>query len=84
MDLESYIIKPVQRPPKYQLLLREYQKALPKQHPDYEPLSTAIAKYHNVNEENNQSMDLQIRNQKMIELDSKYGSIITTTRVYLF
>jgi hypothetical protein len=29
-------------------------------------------------------MDLQIRNEKMIQLDKKYGGIITTTRVYLF
>ena len=32
LDIESYVIKPVQRPPKYQLLLREYHKALHKQH----------------------------------------------------
>ncbi len=35
MDIESYLIKPIQRPPKYQLLLREYQKCLIKTHPDY-------------------------------------------------
>ena len=35
MDIESYVIKPVQRPPKYQLLLREYHRALPKTHKDY-------------------------------------------------
>ena len=28
-------------------------------------------------------MDLQIRNEKMIELDRKYGGIINTTRIYL-
>jgi hypothetical protein len=42
MDVESYIIKPVQRPPKYQLLLREYQKALDPNHKDYRALSNAI------------------------------------------
>ena len=62
MDIESYVIKPVQRPPKYQLLLREYKKVLAPQHPDYPILTKAIEKYHDVNEENNQSMDLQIRN----------------------
>lgn len=29
-------------------------------------------------------MDLQIRNSKMIELDKKYGGIISASRVYLF
>jgi hypothetical protein len=62
MDIESYIIKPVQRPPKYQLLLREYKKAINPKHADYENLAIAIEKYHDVNEENNQSMELQIKN----------------------
>lgn len=50
MDYESYLIKPVQRPPKYQLLLREYQKAMPSSHADHEVLTVAIEKYHEVNE----------------------------------
>lgn len=39
MDIESYLIKPVQRPPKYKILLREYQKVLREDHPDYEILT---------------------------------------------
>lgn len=50
MDFESYIIKPVQRPPKYQLLLREYLKVLPPTHADYKDLQIAIEKYQAVNE----------------------------------
>lgn len=42
MDIESYTIKPVQRPPKYQLLLREYKKSLTPAHKDYQPLTIAI------------------------------------------
>lgn len=29
MDIDSYLIKPIQRPPKYMLLLRDYKKHLP-------------------------------------------------------
>lgn len=76
MDIESYLIKPVQRPPKYKILLREYQKVLREDHPDYEILTQAINKYHEVIEQNNQSMDEQIRNHKKTELDSKFGGII--------
>lgn len=65
MDIESYLIKPVQRPPKYKILLREYQKCLRKDHPDYDFLTEAINKYHEVIEENNQSMDQQIRSAKL-------------------
>ena len=49
LDMESYIIKPVQRPPKYQLLLREYHKALSKDHEDYLCVEEAMQKYHEVN-----------------------------------
>lgn len=35
MDIDSYMIKPVQRPPKYMLLLKDYQKHMPSSHPDY-------------------------------------------------
>lgn len=45
MDCESYTIKPVQRPPKYQLLLREYYKSLPKCHKDYSFVGKTISKY---------------------------------------
>jgi hypothetical protein len=46
LDIVSYLIKPVQRPPKYLLLLRDYQKHMPESHPDYKTLSIAIKKYH--------------------------------------
>lgn len=38
MDIDSYLIKPIQRPPKYMLLLRDYKKHLPENHPDYKRL----------------------------------------------
>lgn len=56
LDIASYLIKPVQRPPKYLLLLRDFQKHMPESHPDYLNLSTAIKKYHEVNEINNEAI----------------------------
>jgi hypothetical protein len=53
MNIESYLIKPIQRPPKYMLLLKDYQNHMTSSHPDYENLSLAIKKYHEVNEINN-------------------------------
>ena len=64
-------------------MLREYKKCLNPKHPDYDNLAIAIEKYHEVNEENNQSMELQIRNKMMIKLDGLYGGIISSTRYYL-
>lgn len=78
LDIESFIIKPVQRPTKYQLLLRDYLKKLPKNHADYKPVEKAMQLYHNVNEENNQSMHQQQRSETMINLDKKFGGIISS------
>ncbi|KAG2389523.1 hypothetical protein C9374_014083 [Naegleria lovaniensis] len=41
LDIASFLILPVQRIPKYQLLLRELLKFTPKGHPDHGPLSAA-------------------------------------------
>ena len=49
LDIESFIIKPVQRPTKYQLLLRDYLKKLPKGHADYKHVEIAMQLYHRVN-----------------------------------
>jgi len=48
MDIDSYLIKPTQRPVKYKLLLTDYQKRLRTDHPDYHALSKAIETYHQV------------------------------------
>jgi hypothetical protein len=56
MDIASYLIKPVQRPLKYKLLLTDYQKKLRMDHPDYHALTKAIEIYHQVVEKTNQAM----------------------------
>lgn len=45
MELDAYLIKPVQRPLKYQLLLFDYQSHMPTWFPDYQRLSSTILKY---------------------------------------
>lgn len=44
LDLESYLIKPVQRLCRYPLLLKEILKTTPTTHADYQPLSEALTK----------------------------------------
>lgn len=56
MDVDSYLIKPTQRPVKYKLLLTDYQKKLRKDHPDYHALTKAIETYHMVVEKTNQAL----------------------------
>jgi hypothetical protein len=42
LELSSYLIMPIQRIPRYQLLLDGLVKATPKDHPDYTDLSSAL------------------------------------------
>ena len=41
--LQSYLIEPVQRIPRYKLLLQELLKRTPQRHPDHAPLAAALA-----------------------------------------
>lgn len=56
MEIEAYLIKPVQRPLKYQLLLLDYQSHMPSWFPDHPNLTTTILKYREVNHANNDTM----------------------------
>jgi len=47
-SLMSYLIQPVQRIPRYVLLLRELKKHIPKTHPEYVALSTALVKIESI------------------------------------
>eukprot|EP01125_Pyxidicula_operculata_P020431 TRINITY_DN7544_c0_g1_i1.p1 TRINITY_DN7544_c0_g1~~TRINITY_DN7544_c0_g1_i1.p1 ORF type:complete len:1260 (+),score=306.53 TRINITY_DN7544_c0_g1_i1:575-4354(+) len=48
-SLSSYLIMPIQRLPRYELLLKELMKVTPPNHPDYKSLGVAIEKMVNVN-----------------------------------
>jgi hypothetical protein len=49
MDLESYLIMPVQRVPRYQLLLQQLMDNTSADHPDYDNLKNALAKIAQIN-----------------------------------
>ncbi len=38
LDVDSYLIKPIQRPPKYMLLMMSYHKHMNRGHPDFKSL----------------------------------------------
>jgi hypothetical protein len=80
MDVDSYLIKPIQRPPKYMLLMRDYQKHMNDAHPDYKQLTLAIEKYHLINEINNESIAREGRNQKFFQLERMYGHLMESNR----
>ena len=53
-DFIDYLIKPVQRLPKYVLLLRELKKNTPSDHADYVHVVNAIEKFDEVCSHNNE------------------------------
>lgn len=55
LDLPSLLIQPVQRMPRYQLLIRELIKKTPKEHIDYKELEKALEKCTEINVFTNKS-----------------------------
>ncbi|CAD8124183.1 unnamed protein product [Paramecium sonneborni] len=87
-NLESYLIKPVQRLPKYVLLIKDLIKHTWQSHPDYEQLQISLNKFVEVNCKIDVLMDNVLKNQMLFELqkqffDSINVSIVESTRKYL-
>jgi hypothetical protein len=76
-DFMSYYVTPVQRYPRYPLLLRDLYKATPAFHPDKELLSMAIAAIDSVNKEIDQSSAKANRLEDINVLQSFVGTGIT-------
>lgn len=84
MDIASYLIKPVQRPLKYKLLLTDYQKKLRMDHPDYHALTKAIEIYHQVVEKTNQAMENEKHMKRMVQMEAKFKNILESSRQWKF
>lgn len=78
--IEDYLIKPVNRPTKYKLLLTNYLNRLPKGHQDYEKLLNTIEIYHKLVEDINDAKNEVERTRKTVELDKHYQNIIESSR----
>lgn len=79
---ENLISKPFQRPLKYHLILKEYFKETPKDHPDYKHLEEAIECYHRVNQRNNEAMEHKEKDKMLMSLDGIFKDIINTEARY--
>eukprot|EP00002_Diphylleia_rotans_P025343 TRINITY_DN5004_c0_g1_i7.p1 TRINITY_DN5004_c0_g1~~TRINITY_DN5004_c0_g1_i7.p1 ORF type:complete len:485 (-),score=68.95 TRINITY_DN5004_c0_g1_i7:345-1799(-) len=75
MDLPSYLIMPVQRVPRYELLLREMLKFTPKTHPDHALVEKALEQVKKVasaiNEKNREAESLN----KMLDIQQSHPNI---------
>ncbi|CAD8067320.1 unnamed protein product [Paramecium sonneborni] len=72
-DIESYLIKPVQRIPKYNLLLEDLLKHTEKTHPDYKNLSECLELFKKINDDNNKNMDIFL-SSKLFDVEKWFGN----------
>ena len=74
-DLYSFLIKPIQRLPKYVLLFKDLQKNTDETHPDYKNISETRKKFEELNTKNNENMEeYLIKQTKIIELQEIFGT----------
>ena len=76
LDLNSMLVMPVQRLPKYVLLFKDLVKHTEEFHPDHKNLKNCLDKFIEINEENNKKMNLYLKNIKIFELQNVYGKYL--------
>ena len=86
LAFDSVLIIPVQRGPRYSLLIRETLKHTPKAHPDYTKLSVALEKSQEVLQQVDVEISMVERRQRMAQLESMFEekvSLIEPQRVFI-
>lgn len=73
-ELDSQLIKPIQRLPKYVLLFKDLLKNTEPYHPDYENIQNALKQFQSINNENDKKI---LQKVKIFELQEKYGSALS-------
>eukprot|EP01113_Clastostelium_recurvatum_P041238 TRINITY_DN6517_c0_g1_i2.p1 TRINITY_DN6517_c0_g1~~TRINITY_DN6517_c0_g1_i2.p1 ORF type:complete len:642 (+),score=139.37 TRINITY_DN6517_c0_g1_i2:30-1928(+) len=68
LPLSSLLIVPIQRMPRYILLLSELIKHTPRQHPDYQPLERALSLFRTITTNLNEGMKDDDSRQKLLSL----------------
>jgi FYVE/RhoGEF/PH domain-containing protein 5/6 len=75
-SLWSFLIMPIQRVPRYVLLLKELQKRLPEDHPDKTNMDEAISKVGEVGDYLNEAIRKRENMEKISELETKFNGNI--------
>lgn len=77
ITFESHLIVPVQRIPRYSMLLKDMLKNTHEDHPDYHLLAEAVRKIERVADFVNARQTVYENLNKVIELEKKYGKQLT-------
>ncbi|CAD8079486.1 unnamed protein product [Paramecium sonneborni] len=75
-DLNSFLIKPVQRLPRYSLLLTSIVKFTWTEHPDYNDLQKTLNSFSQVTQQIDLLIGNILRNQALFELQQKFFNLI--------
>lgn len=68
--------QPLYRLFKYVLLLKEYIKGLPRNHPDYQAVCACHQRFHEINSSNNDLMKNLEDEEKKIKIDKLFGEAL--------
>lgn len=79
----SFLIMPVQRIPRYELLLRDLRKATPEAHKDAELIAEALARVEAVNRSINEKMRRADQARKIAELSAQVRRIVCALKAPL-
>jgi hypothetical protein len=75
MNLDDFLVKPIQRLPKYVLLFKDLLKHTDADHPDYAFIAASLEKFQLVNEENNKSMDRFMNRLRLQEISGYFEGV---------
>jgi hypothetical protein len=75
LDLRSYLIMPIQRIPRYRLLLQDLVNNTPETHVDYVDLKNCLEKITQVADEINKASIFYKQRQKMLQLQKKLDKL---------
>jgi len=80
-DLQSLIVQPIQRVPRYVLLLQQIQKLTPNDHPDFEHLEKSLTAMKRVADEMNTRLRQAKSSEICLKLHDKFGGQFNTKRL---
>ncbi|CAD8077633.1 unnamed protein product [Paramecium sonneborni] len=76
IDLNSFLVKPIQRLPKYALLVKDLVKHTWKSHPDYQNLEQTLIAFLQVTKKIDHQMGNILKNQALFDLQKKFFDVL--------
>ncbi|KAJ0012507.1 hypothetical protein NQD34_016841, partial [Periophthalmus magnuspinnatus] len=85
LTLQHHMLEPVQRLPRYELLLRDYLKKLPEDHPDYQPAQKSLQTISMATVHSNSAIEKAEGLRKLLEVYEMVGEeeVVNPTNEFL-